>query len=76
MMVKLSDVAAAANVSTKTASRVFNGRPYVREEVRDRVFYMADALGYEHKPSHRVAIRSRPGGLSIAVPGGTTNLGR
>lgn len=52
-MVKLSDVATAANVSTKTASRVFNSHPFVREEVRDRIFFMADALGYEHKPSRR-----------------------
>lgn len=50
-MVKLSDVAAAANVSTKTASRAFNDRPYVKEEVRDRIFFMADALGYRPKLS-------------------------
>jgi DNA-binding LacI/PurR family transcriptional regulator len=58
-MVKLSDVAAAARVSTKTASRVFNNKPSVREEVRDRIFFMADALGYEHKPSQRQQISTR-----------------
>ncbi|TPG40683.1 LacI family transcriptional regulator [Sphingomonas koreensis] len=50
-MVKLSDVALAANVSIKTASRVINGRPHVREDVRERAFFMADAIGYKPKPS-------------------------
>jgi DNA-binding LacI/PurR family transcriptional regulator len=48
-MVRQADVAFAANVSTKTVSRVMNDKPHVREEVRDRVLYMADTLGYRSK---------------------------
>jgi DNA-binding LacI/PurR family transcriptional regulator len=59
-MVKLSDVAAAANVSTKTASRAFNGRPNVSEDVRDRIFFMAGALGYERKPPAAPSGKSGP----------------
>ena len=46
VMIKMSDIATAANVSVKTVSRVLNGQPHVREEARDRVLYMADVLGY------------------------------
>jgi LacI family transcriptional regulator len=59
-MVKLSEVAAAANVSTKTASRAFNGKPNVSEDVRDRIFFMADALGYERKPVALASGETRP----------------
>lgn len=64
-MVKLSEVAAAANVSTKTASRAFNGKPNVSEDVRDRIFFMAEALGYERKPPAAPSGEIRPGPPAI-----------
>jgi DNA-binding LacI/PurR family transcriptional regulator len=48
-MTKISEIASAANVSVKTVSRVLNGRPFVREDVRDRVLHFADVLGYQRK---------------------------
>nr|WP_240948358.1 LacI family DNA-binding transcriptional regulator [Planosporangium mesophilum] len=44
--VRLSDVAAAAETSAKTASRVINGDPRVSAETRRRVEEAVDRLGY------------------------------
>ncbi len=52
MASKIADVAARANVSTATVSRVLAGKPYVREETRKRVLSAVDDLDY--RPS-RVA---------------------
>lgn len=48
-MAKISDIANAANVSVKTVSRVLNDRPFVREDVRDRILYFTDIFGYRRK---------------------------
>jgi DNA-binding LacI/PurR family transcriptional regulator len=40
------DVAKLAGVSQKTVSRVLNGEPYVKEEVRTRVLAAVEELGY------------------------------
>ena len=56
-MIKISDVANAANVSVKTVSRVLNGKPHVREEARDRVLYMADVLGYRKPAKEEESVR-------------------
>ncbi|MEV7965521.1 LacI family DNA-binding transcriptional regulator [Sphaerisporangium sp. NPDC088356] len=45
-LVRLSDVAAAANTSAKTASRVINGDPRVSAETRRRVQEAVVRLGY------------------------------
>lgn len=44
--VTLDDVARRSGVSRATASRALNGRAGVRDDVRDRVQLIADALGY------------------------------
>src|SRR5688572_12647814 len=44
--VRLADVAKAAGVSRGTASNAFNRPEIVREEVREKVFAAAHALGY------------------------------
>lgn len=46
MNVKLVDVAEKASVSTATASLVFNDRPGVNKETRERVLRVAAELGY------------------------------
>lgn len=43
----LTDVAAEAGVSLKTASRAVNGEPYVSAGTRDRVLAAARALGFQ-----------------------------
>ena len=46
MSARIKDVADAANVSTSTVVRVLHNRPYVRDEVRKRVFNEIERLGY------------------------------
>jgi LacI family transcriptional regulator len=51
--VRLTDVAAAAGTSTKTASRVLNGDPRVAEETRARVEQAIAELDYRPDPLAR-----------------------
>lgn len=59
----IKDVAAKADVSFKTVSRVLNGEPHVRAEVRDRVRAAAAALDYQPN----VAARGLIGGRSRLI---------
>lgn len=45
-MVTLLDVARRAKVSVATVSRVINGKPFVKQEVRERVNKACEELGY------------------------------
>jgi len=53
MRARIEDVAAAAGVSIKTVSRVFNREPNVREETRDKVEEAARQLKYRPNSSAR-----------------------
>jgi DNA-binding LacI/PurR family transcriptional regulator len=64
-----TDVARLAGVSQKTVSRVLNGEPYVREEVRQRVLQAVRELGY--RPNN--AARALTSGRSRRV--GVVSLG-
>lgn len=46
---KISDIAAAAEVSPATVSRVFNRHPYVKDEIRNRVLEVARRMKYSPK---------------------------
>lgn len=48
--ITLGDVAKNADVSLATASRVLNGKPHVRADVRERVLGAARDLGYASAP--------------------------
>lgn len=50
---KIKDIAVMAGVSTCTVSRVFNDRPYVKAEVREKVLRAAATLGYQPKMTAR-----------------------
>lgn len=45
-MVTIREVAKAANVSTGTVSRAFNGYPDISEETKTKIFDIANELGY------------------------------
>lgn len=65
MPVRLQDIAARAQVSTATVSRVLNGRPSVSDDARDAVLAAIDELGYE-RPAR---IRTAAAGLvGLVVP--------
>jgi DNA-binding LacI/PurR family transcriptional regulator len=59
--VRLHDIAARAQVSTATVSRVLNGRPGVSEEAREAVLVAIDDLGYERPARVRTAATSLVG---------------
>lgn len=61
-MITMKDVAREANVSNATVSRVLQGEPHVREEVRVRVLATVKRMGY--KPS-RVARSLRTNKSSV-----------
>jgi LacI family transcriptional regulator len=57
--ITIKDVAAKADVSIKTVSRVLNHEPNVREETRVRVLAAVDALGYTPNFAARALAGSR-----------------
>ena len=65
MRARLSDIAAQAQVSEATVSRVLNDRPGVSPETRQAVLTALDVLGYERPPR----LRKRSAGLvGLVVP--------
>jgi LacI family transcriptional regulator len=61
--VTIYDVAARAEVSIKTVSRVMNNEPNVRPQMRERVLAAAGALGY----SPNLSARSLAGSRSFVI---------
>jgi DNA-binding LacI/PurR family transcriptional regulator len=69
--VVMIDVARVAGVSQKTVSRVVNGAPHVRSDVRDRVQRAIDQLGYRPNVAAQVLARERShtiGVLALGTP--------
>ena len=65
MRARLSDIAAQAQVSEATVSRVLNDKPGVSAETRQAVLTALDVLGYE-RPAR---LRKRSAGLvGLVVP--------
>ncbi|MDI5961718.1 LacI family DNA-binding transcriptional regulator [Streptantibioticus silvisoli] len=67
-MVRLSDVAARAGVSMGSASRVVNGHPGVRPEIRERVRTAARELGYRPDPLAQGLRARRSRLVTLVVP--------
>ena len=65
---RLSDVAAAAGTSTKTASRVINGDARVSGETRARVESAVAALGYRVDVAARSLRRGIDDAIAVVVP--------
>jgi len=66
--VRLSDVAAAAKTSTKTASRVINGDPRVSADTRGRVERAVVDLGYRVDVLARSLRRGVDDAIGVLVP--------
>lgn len=62
------DIAEAANVSTATVSRVVNGSPMVRPEVRERVVRAMDRLGYFPNGVAQALARNKSWTIGAVVP--------
>ncbi|NNH08951.1 LacI family DNA-binding transcriptional regulator [Cellulomonas fimi] len=65
------DVARAAGVSQKTVSRVINGDPHVRPEVRERVRAAAAQLGYRPNRAARQLVSGRSRTIGVLSVGST-----
>ena len=50
---RINDIARQAGVSASTVSRVFNNRPYVKEDIRKRVLEIAVDMDYNPKATAR-----------------------
>jgi DNA-binding LacI/PurR family transcriptional regulator len=66
-----TDVANLAGVSQKTVSRVMNGEPYVKEEVRLRVLRAAQELGYRRNNAARALLSGRTRRIGVVSLGST-----
>jgi DNA-binding LacI/PurR family transcriptional regulator len=64
-----TDVARVAGVSQKTVSRVMNGEPYVKEEVRLRVLRAAQELGYRRNNAARALNSGRTHQIGVVSLG-------
>ena len=65
------DVARVAGVSQKTVSRVINGDPHVRPEVRERVRAAATQLGYRPNRAARQLVSGRSRTIGVLSVGST-----
>jgi LacI family transcriptional regulator len=70
--VTIYDVAARAEVSIKTVSRVMNNEPNVRQAMRDKVLEAAGALGYAPNLSARSLAGSRSFLIAVFVDASLT----
>ncbi len=68
MALTIYDIAERAGVSIATVSRVFTGRARVAEATRERVFAVADELGYAPNVSARSLARQSTRVVSAVVP--------
>lgn len=64
-----TDVARLAEVSQKTVSRVMNGEPHVRPELRDRVLRAAKQLNYRPNAAARSLLSGRTRRLGVVSLG-------
>jgi DNA-binding LacI/PurR family transcriptional regulator len=67
-VVRMSDVAREAGVSTMTVSNVVNGRSGVGDETRRRVLESIARLGYRPNPTARRLRGGRSGAFGLFVP--------
>lgn len=70
--VSMTDVATHAQVSQKTVSRVVNGEPHVRHEVRTRVREAIEELGFRPNAAARSLVTRRTRRIGVVALG--TNL--
>lgn len=66
--VTLDDVARVAGVSRAAASRALNGKPGVRDDVRERVLGIADHLGFRANRAARNLASGRSSIIGIVFP--------
>lgn len=66
--VTLDDVARVSGVSRSAASRALNGRPGVRDDVRERIVHVADQLGFRPNRAARNLASGRSSVIGLIIP--------
>ncbi len=67
-MATIYDIARIVGVSTATVSRALNNKGYVREEVRQRIWEVAEELNYVPNSTARSLINKRSQIVSLIIP--------
>jgi LacI family transcriptional regulator len=70
----LEQIAKLSNVSRSTVSRVVNGHPNVKQEVRERVQKVIAETGYHPDPAARSLASRRSGILGLIIPRAVQSL--
>lgn len=70
----LEQIAKLANVSRSTVSRVVNGHPNVKQEVRERVQKVIAETGYYPDPAARSLASRRSGIIGLIIPRAVQSL--
>ena len=65
---KLEDIAKQAGVSRSTVSRVINGQPYVRKDVRERVLRVIQSTGFHPNVAARALVMQRSWMIGLVLP--------
>ena len=66
-MVTIREIAQRAGVSPSTVSRVLRGKGRVSQETRERVFQVAEELGYTPNVSARALVTGRTGTIGFLI---------
>jgi LacI family transcriptional regulator len=74
MRLKLEDIGRMAGVSRSTVSRVVNGEPSVRPEVRARVEEVIRTTGYTPHVAARSLVSNRTGVIGLVIPSRVRSL--
>jgi len=70
----LEEIAKLSGVSRSTVSRVVNGHPSVRAQVRERVWAVIHETGYQPHAAARSLVTHRTGILGVIIPEAVTTL--
>ena len=74
MALTLEQVAKLAGVSRSTVSRVVNGRPSVRDEVREQVWRVIRETGYQPHAAARSLVTRRTHVIGVIIPEAVSKL--
>ena len=64
----MRDMAKTLDLSISTVSRALSGHPYINEQTRQRVFALAQQLGFQPNPLASALLKGQSGIIGVLVP--------